>query len=87
MAITRRILLKMVAPLALLTGAYGAHAAETASGNGVAHHRRNKKTLSAKENTFSEVYINDFGGGVGKPPSINGEALSKAKEGANKFLI
>lgn len=83
MAITRRILLKMVAPLALLTGAYGAHAAETASGNGVAHHRRNKKTLSAKENTFSEVYINDFGGGVGKPPSINGDALSKAKIAAS----
>ena len=83
MAITRRILLKMVAPLALLTGAYGAHAAETASGNGVAHQRRNKKTLPKKENIFSEVYINDFGGGVGKPPSINANALSKAKIAAS----
>ncbi|KAA3569885.1 SGNH/GDSL hydrolase family protein [Citrobacter freundii] len=83
MAITRRILLKMAAPLALLTSAYGVHAAETASGNGGEHQKRKKTTSYAKEKIFSEVHITDFGGGVGKPPPINGDALSKAKIAAS----
>lgn len=83
MAITRRILLKMAAPLALLTSANSVHAAETASGNGGEHQKRKKTTSYAKEKIFSEVHITDFGGGVGKPPSINGDALSKAKIAAS----